>query len=500
MKSLLIRTDANAQIGIGHMMRCLALAQACQDNGGHAGFVTAIEAPALENKLRSEGMEVSTISAQPGSMDDAVKTADIAKKMGTNWVVVDGYHFNSTYQQKVKEAGHQLMVIDDMAHLRHYYSDILLNQNIHAKSLQYSCESYTKLLLGTKYVLQRRAFQKWQGWKREIPEVAKKILVTLGGGDPENVTLKVIQALKEVNLNDIEVAIVIGPINPHIETIRNELSHVPLAYRLLPSAEDMPELMAWADLAVSGGGTTSWELAFMGTPSIMLVLAENQGHIAEELDRMGVVFNLGWHEQVSSSQIAQAMARLSFSAGARMRMVRRGQDLVDGDGVDRVLMRVRGQRVRLRRAQQEDGRLVWEWANDPNVRAVSFSSEPILWEQHLKWFQSKLNDPGCVFYIAFNEEDAPIGQVRYDVNDGEAIVSISLSSTFRGKGYGNEMIELSSQKLFKVLEANSIHSYIKMGNEASVKMFLEAGFKKMGMEMTHGEPVFHLVLPKEEIA
>jgi RimJ/RimL family protein N-acetyltransferase len=159
-----------------------------------------------------------------------------------------------------------------------------------------------------------------------------------------------------------------------------------------------------------------------------------------------------------------------------------------------------GQRIRLRRVREEDGRLIWEWANDPSVRAVSFSSEPILWEEHLKWFQSKLNDPKCIFYIALNEEDVPIGQVRYDMNDGEVIVSISLGSSFRGKGYGNEIIKFSLRKPFKILEDKCIHSYVKMGNEASVKMFLEAGFKNVGETLIHGEPAVHLILPKEGVA
>jgi RimJ/RimL family protein N-acetyltransferase len=235
----------------------------------------------------------------------------------------------------------------------------------------------------------------------------------------------------------------------------------------------------------------------MGVPSVVLVMAENQSIIAEELGKIGVVFNLGWHEQVSSSQVAQAMTRLLLSAEARTGITSRGLNLVDGDGVGRVLMRVREHRIRLRRVREEDERLIWEWANDPSVRAVSFSSEPIVWEHHLKWFQSKLNDPDCIFYVALNEEDIPVGQIRYDVKNGEATVSISLGSSFRGKGYGNEIIELSSWKLFNILDAKSIHSYVKMGNEASVKMFLEAGFKKMGMEMMYGEQAVHLMKPKE---
>jgi len=476
------------------------LGQGRLDTGGQVVFVTACSNERLLQRLEAENFIVHRIARTYPDVEDWQVTAHMLAEYPDAWVVLDGYHFDGEYQQRVKESGHRLLVIDDMAHLPHYYADIVLNQNINAESLHYDCEPYTKLLLGTKYVLLRREFLEWEGRNRQIPDEASKVLVTLGGGDPENATLKVIQALEQLDASGLEAKIVVGLANPNLEVLCQAVHHSTTNVQLLNAVTDMPELMAWADLAVSGGGSTSWELAFMGVPGLILILAENQRYIAEELDKIGVVLNLGWHEQVSSSQIAQVMGRLLLSAETRKRMATRGQDLVDGDGVDRVLMVVRGKRIRLRQVCEKDARLVWEWANDPSVRTVSFSAEPIPWGQHLKWFQSKLKDPDYVFYIALDGEDIPIGQIRYDLKDGEAIVSISLDSSFRGQGYGREIIELSSQKLFKVLDAKCIHSYVKMSNEVSVKMFLEAGFKKMGMEMNHGEIAVHLILSRKENA
>jgi UDP-2,4-diacetamido-2,4,6-trideoxy-beta-L-altropyranose hydrolase len=226
----------------------------------------------------------------------------------------------------------------------------------------------------------------------------------------------------------------------------------------------------------------------------VLVLAENQQAIAEELDRMGVALNLGWHGQVAPEHILRAVARLSASAGARAKMARRGRELVDGEGADRVVMRLRGQKIRLRQVGEGDVRLIWEWANDPTVRAASFSSEPIPWEQHRQWFRAKLNDPDCVFYIAIDEEETPIGQVRYDVSGHEAVVSISLDVNFRGKGYGSAIIEFAARKLYRTVGAKLIHAYVKTDNEASISAFLKAGFKKMEPTTVCGQPVVHLAL------
>ncbi|MGQ9755923.1 MAG: UDP-2,4-diacetamido-2,4,6-trideoxy-beta-L-altropyranose hydrolase, partial [Desulfotomaculales bacterium] len=196
-RTLIIRADANAWIGTGHLMRCLALAQAWQDHGGKVVFITACNSPFLKQRLRNEGFDVVGLQYVHPDPADLKTTMNVLAVHPGAWLVLDGYHFDFTYQRLVKEAGHQLLVIDDMAHLDRYNADIVLNQNIHAHNLHYFCEPYTRLLLGTKYVLLRREFWSWRNYKREVPEVAKKVLVTMGGSDPGNVTLKVIRALAE---------------------------------------------------------------------------------------------------------------------------------------------------------------------------------------------------------------------------------------------------------------------------------------------------------------
>jgi len=354
VKPLLIRADASAQIGTGHVMRCLALAQAWQDAGGRAVFLMATEAPALESRLQSEGIEVVHLPVQPGSVDDAVQTADVAHQVGADWVVVDGYHFDADYQQTLKGSGLRLLFIDDNGHAEYYFADLVLNQNIHAhEGLYPNREPYTRLLLGTGYVLLRREFLKWRGWKREIPEVARKVLVTMGGSDPNNVTLKVIQALQQVDVDGLEAIIVVGSSNPHYEELQSAVQSSRLPIRPERNVTDMPALMAWADVAISGGGSTSWELAFMGVPALIVILASNQRPIAERLDVMGVAVNLGWYEDVSPTEMAQVMTQLLKSPGTRAEMSRHVRQLVDGMGSDRVIRA-------LQRQAQTHQSCVWE--------------------------------------------------------------------------------------------------------------------------------------------
>ncbi|MBD2680430.1 MULTISPECIES: UDP-2,4-diacetamido-2,4,6-trideoxy-beta-L-altropyranose hydrolase [Nostoc] len=335
---LLIRVDASTQIGTGHLMRCLALAQAWHDAGNQVIFVMATEAPDLINRLKSEGMEVIYLPIEIGSAEDAKETAKLARQFDANWVVVDGYQFGARYQEIIKEFELKLLFIDDYGHAKQYHADIVLNQNIHAHEGLYSNrQPYTELLLGTSYSLLRREFWQWQGWQRSLPLIAKKLLVTLGGADPDNVTLKVIEGLQKVEVEGLEAVVVVGGSNPHFEQLRSASQESRFPIQLKRNVTNMPELMAWADVAVTAGGSTCWELAFMGLPSLIVILADNQQSSAKKLS--GVTGkNLGWHEDILTSEIAAAASELITSTQTRLEMVKRGQELVDGKGTDRVLM------------------------------------------------------------------------------------------------------------------------------------------------------------------
>lgn len=529
--ALLLRADGDAHIGTGHVMRCLALAQAWQDAGGKATFLMAVSTPTLVERVKSEEIEVLTLNAEPGSEEDARQTIQLAfslqqtgQKPETGnlshsspnsglrshpselapqlrsqvsslspWVVADGYEFGAAFQRKVKDAGLQLLLVDDYGHAESYCADIVLNQNLYStEDLYTNRESSAQLLLGSRYVLLRREFAKWRGWTRQIQKHARKVLVTLGGGDPNKVTGKVIRALWNL---DVEVKIVVGGSNPHTEELRAEIRNLKNG-ELVVDAPHMPELMAWADVAVAAGGTTSCEMAFMGLPSIVFVLADNQQAVAAKLDAEGVSLSVGDHSDVSEADLTEALHTLLEDPARRQAMSRRGQELVDGLGGDRVVMNLRAGSLRLRQADENDCRLIWEWANDPQARAVSFSQELIPWEEHVQWFTTKLHSPSCYFYVATDSNGVPVGQIRYDLDGREAVVSVSLAPGARGKGTGSALIAAGSRAFFQASEANVIHAYIKPGNEPSVRAFLKAGYRSAPTAQVRGQEAQHFILRK----
>jgi hypothetical protein len=192
-------------------------------------------------------------------------------------------------------------------------------------------------LLGTQYVLLRREFLTWKDWKRDIPEVARRVLVTLGGGDPDNHTLKVIQALQKVEVHDVEAIVVIGASNPHTDVLKVTIKQSPIHVRLILDAKNMPELMAWADVAVSGGGVTSWELAYMGVPSLILLLEANQQAGARIIRERGdtICFDMIFKESIG--QLHQALKSLLVNQPRRVELSQQLRVLVDGYGMQRIL-------------------------------------------------------------------------------------------------------------------------------------------------------------------
>jgi RimJ/RimL family protein N-acetyltransferase len=148
--------------------------------------------------------------------------------------------------------------------------------------------------------------------------------------------------------------------------------------------------------------------------------------------------------------------------------------------------------TRLRPAVADDARLLWEWANDPQVRASAFNSEPIGWDGHLAWFTRKLRDEGCMILLALSEADAPVGQIRFDrAADGSVEIDVSVAPEQRGQGLGSELIRVGVREYLDRTGATHVDAWIKASNFASRRAFESAGFSLLATDDAHGEPVRH---------
>ncbi len=474
-------------------MRCLALAQMFQRTGGHVVFAMAESTPALEEIIVKGGFEVTPLSVARGSVIDARETISIACSKGAAWVVADGYHFGHSFQEEIKRHNLPLLLLDDYGHAERYCADFVLNQNLGASIDAYRLrEAQTKLLLGTSYALLRTEFLRQKKVQRPVAHKAARVLVTLGGSDSDNVTNKVIESL--ALLEPVEALVVVGGSNPHLELLEEACKSI----QLVMNASNMPDLMASADVAITAGGTTVWEAAFMGLPMLTIVLAENQRLVCDQLQAEGLSRNLGWHKDLSPPRIANAVQELLTDTVSRAAMSARGQQLVDGRGSLRVWLRLNENALHLRPVSEGDSRLIWEWANQPAVRAVSFNSDLISWDDHVHWFSERLANPSCLFWLAADKEGQALGQVRFEIQGEEATISVSLDSVQQGRQLGVLLIWAACRRLLRETDVQSINAYVKLENTASSHAFEKANFKRMSDTLIKQLPAMHYIFSQKE--
>jgi UDP-2,4-diacetamido-2,4,6-trideoxy-beta-L-altropyranose hydrolase len=335
---LLVRVDASTRIGAGHLMRCLSLAQQWTRAGGTVVFAMHAPPPFASERLAAEGFDLEELQGAPGSPEDADETRALARRVQAHAVVVDGYVFEATYQARVHDPAWTLLCLDDYGHAGHYHADLVLNQNLGgARGLYARREPYTRLLLGARYAMLRQEFRPFRGLRRTPPERARRVLVTLGAGDPGKATSKAIEALASLEWDDLNATVVIGGGNPHADEITRAAARVRGRVAVEIDVRNMAPLMAAADLAIAACGSTCWELSFIGVPSVVFVTADNQAEVGRQLRLRGLARVLGRHEEISPADIAAATDALAHDPEERHAMMARGQALIDGAGGERVV-------------------------------------------------------------------------------------------------------------------------------------------------------------------
>jgi UDP-2,4-diacetamido-2,4,6-trideoxy-beta-L-altropyranose hydrolase len=285
---LLLRADAGAGIGTGHVMRCLALAQAWQDAGGEALFASAEIPGGLADRLGREHVALRRIGSPVAGDADAAATLQTARELGADWVVVDGYRFGPPYLRALRASGIRVMSIDDMAHLARYPADLLLNQNLGASPALYEgkTEHDTIMLLGPGYGLLRREFRLETAPRRPLAGRAVRVLVSFGGADLENHTLQVLRRLTSLQSRP-EVLVLAGAANPHADELNAFAVQAPFPCEVRVNIGNVAAVMDWADVAISAGGSTVWELAARRLPALIGAISPDQLAMLPALRRVG---------------------------------------------------------------------------------------------------------------------------------------------------------------------------------------------------------------------
>lgn len=326
-RPLLIRADGGREKGYGHVMRCIALAEVWQQLHGPVTFLSRAD---MDNTVRkvivSRDCEIRTVPTNLNTAEDANQVCEVARALDPVMVIGDGYHLDTRWQWQVRNSGYPLLMIDDQAHLPRYESDLLLNPNPYASAEMYAGRFDGTLLAGSRYILLRREFRQPVALRQPVAK-PRQMLVTLGGFDPGGATQMVVDALGMLAIPGLQTTVI---------TPETGIRTATAGITIVPFTNRMAELASHCDLAICAGGSTNWELARMGVPRLVLVLADNQEMIAKTLDQDGCCRNLGWYHQLSARDIAGQVQGLVASHAMRIRMHEVNRAQIDGRGASRV--------------------------------------------------------------------------------------------------------------------------------------------------------------------
>lgn len=313
------RADASLQIGTGHVMRCLALADALAAQGADCLFICREHQGNLIEQIRNKGycthalpvlppLSASALAIKAASdepypvhshwlgatqVEDAAACAGILTDVNTDWLIVDNYALDDRWELALKPHYRKLMVIDDLAD-RPHHCDLLLDQTFGRDAEDYHAlvPASSRLLCGSRYALLRPEFAALRDYslqRRAKPQL-RQLLITMGGVDKDNATGQVLETLRGCALPpQCQITVVMGATAPWLAEVSRQAQNMPWPTTVMVGVSDMAQLMADSDLAIGAAGATSWERCCLGLPTIMLVLADNQYKVAQGLERLGAV-------------------------------------------------------------------------------------------------------------------------------------------------------------------------------------------------------------------
>jgi len=335
--SLLVRADADPKLGVGHIMRCLALIHAWRERGGAVSLASHALPEALQRRMLAVGATVVDLPARWPDERDLVATLNVVEELQPGALLCDGYHLDAAYQESLRASGRPVAVIDDDAHLPRYAADLVVNPSPGVPPRAYRVDPECRLMLGPGHALLRPEFVGRRPRRREaIPP--RSILITLGGGALREPATRLIAGLAATGRAGLHVRVVLGPAaEAGLDEALCAAADSRLEVETLRNVQDMAELMESADLAVAAAGVTAWELAYLGVPMLVTVRAPNQRHNAAGLVAAGAAVSLGPAAELRAEDVAAVVKDLADQPEKLPAMSEAGRGLVDGRGTERVI-------------------------------------------------------------------------------------------------------------------------------------------------------------------
>jgi UDP-2,4-diacetamido-2,4,6-trideoxy-beta-L-altropyranose hydrolase len=496
---IVFRVDSSNTIGTGHVRRCLILAEGLRNIGIKDIFFicSPLEGNIIEEIIRSS-FEARLMEWKPDfqlkdvqqnripesdtlvrvQVDDAKETIRLLSNEYPNILIADSYLIAETWQNIVKPYVGSVVILDDLAN-RIHNCDTLIDVNFRdAKNVYDSIlPAVTKKLCGTKYVLLSQMFHTHFSNRKPIESINRILVFFSGSVELHHLTVSVVNRLVSLKEN-IHIDVVVGGNEAQVEDVRKAIIRTNTF--VSGPISSLVEYMKNADLAIGAGGVTTWERCYLGLPSIVVAIAKNQISSIEALSQWQYINYVGELSDKTPFDIEELCHQLSHDIDKLNTQTALCQKLVDGKGLDRILMSLLPKSYfsfNLRPATINDMHTYFEWVNDPTVRVSALQTEPIKFHDHVVWFNNQINSANSHLYV-YECNGIPVGQVRFNISNGIAYIDYSIDELVRGKGIGYEMLAAAVER-FKVSNQEQIHAVVKKTNLSSLAVFRKMQFKQI---------------------
>lgn len=469
-RKIIFRADGSATIGMGHFIRTLALAEMLNE---HFHCIYATRKPTEYQIAEIEKVCHERIDLPD---DDSHFNEFLSHLKGDEIVVLDNYYFTTEYQKAIKTKGCKLVCIDDM-HDKHYVADVVINYAPICRE-KFSIESYTTLLVGFDFALLRPVFLTQNLHRKSITKISHA-LIFFGGADFNNLTFKTLENLSKIEKIE-KITIVIGSAFQSKAQLEDKVARYFESKSIEVfenvSSNKLIKIMNDVDIGIVPCSSVLFEAISQKLPVITGFYVNNQKEIATELkdkyDHILVIGNLN-SEEVNSYHIEQLENKIqnkiyepSISPNVCINIQKGFKSLQKEYSIN------------IRQATLNDIDIYYQWANDKDVRNNAIKTEPIKYENHIKWFNNKITDESAFLYI-FEKENAPVGQVRFDNEKGFLSIGYSIDKKYRGQGLGSLIIKKGIEKLISELSSSNsyiLNAFVKEDNVASAKVFEKLNF------------------------
>lgn len=466
-RKIFFRADGSAAIGLGHVIRSCALADMLKEHF-ECHFFIREPSDALQQEIKKSCKYIHPL---PDSVSFSEEAANLMNELsGDEILVLDGYRFDTAYQAKLVTSGCKLVCIDDI-HSYHFLADVVINHAGGLSRNDYSLSPFTQLFLGPSYALLRKEFL--QAAKHQDEEKKDEIFISMGGGDINNDILHVLKLLEQKQVRST-CNIVLGSAYTRQSELNAFLQQSALITTITRNAtpDQMAALMKRSKYAICAPSSVSFEYLSVGGELYLKQTADNQKDVLAFFLKQQLAFSVEEFGLVDDERILESkqIQKHYFDGQSDFRFQKIFTRLTEECSVS------------IRSANEADVNLYYEWANDPEVRAGALNSAPIPMLDHINWFRAKCEDENSYMYVV-SKENKPLGQVRFDVdrNLGTAIISYSIDSSFRNKGWGTSLMRVAGRTFIKDLGKQILlKAVVKKENIASNKVFENLGF--------HAEP------------